>query len=152
MKTTNAALALLVGLAIAPSALLAQGHHTNGPGDAAAQAPGPDMARMMGMCGQSMMSGQGMMGGKSMMGGASMMGSQIPMLLGQKEALALSDEQVNQLEALSQSATAQREDHMAEMKRLDQDAMAVLTQEQQSNVRFEMRLMKGMKGMMQGMR
>lgn len=165
-----------VALLTVPAAALAQGHAQHDPQQGQQEQPRPGMMPM----GQ----GPGMMGGMGTM--EMMMGLPGPgLILRQKEALNLSDSQVQELEALQKQASDAHQAHMREMEpihrdvtqaleadkpdlaryesglkrladhhvkvhvemaRLGQLALDVLTPEQRSNVRYGMRVMRGMMG------
>jgi len=138
MKITTTALALMIGVAAGPNVLTAQSHHPEAGPTMGASPTEMDMNQMRGMC-QQMMSTtstmgmrdggargeMGMMGGRSMMDGQSTMGPQPSMLLGQREALELSGEQIERLEAMKERATERRASHMVEMKLLAEEITAV---------------------------
>ncbi len=129
---------LMVGMMAGPSLLTGQEHHPPESGAASEAQPGPDMSQMMDMemC-MKMMGGQGMMGGEGMMGGQGMMGAQPATLLGQKEALGLSEPQIERLEALRKRAFESRDRHMSEMSRLGQNISSALAETPPDLDRFE---------------
>jgi hypothetical protein len=177
ITTLLAATALLV-----PAGLSAQGHASHHPGT-----DGPPSTR--GMMGQQ----SGMRSMMSQQMGMQMMQPGPRMLLARRDALQLSDGQVEQLEQLQARADEMRSTHRSEMAsvrerlaalrgqdeldldryesllreqadlrvemqvgmaELGRDALAVLDEEQRSNVRIGMRMMQSMHsggGMMGGM-
>jgi Spy/CpxP family protein refolding chaperone len=98
MMKSKLLLVLLVGALSVPGAALAQGQHEHG----------DDEKESRGMMGQGMMK-QGMMG-QGMMSGRGP-----SMILKQKEALELTEAQVQRLEALQKELSETREAHMKEM-------------------------------------
>ena len=165
-----------------PAGLSAQGHASHHPGT-----DGPPSTR--GMMGQQ----SGMRSMMSQQMGMQMMQPGPRMLLARRDALQLSDGQVEQLEQLQARADEMRSTHRSEMAsvrerlaalrgqdeldldryesllreqadlrvemqvgmaEIGRDALAVLDEEQRSNVRFGMRMMRSMRsggGMMGGM-
>ncbi len=114
---------LLVGAVSVPGAALAQGQHEHGDDE-------KESRDMM---------GQGMMGG-GMMG---MMSSRGPsMILKQKEALELTEAQVQRLEALQKEVSEAREAHMKEMSPVKKQVGEALEGDKPDLSRYESALKK----------
>lgn len=129
MRIKIAVFLVLAGLATAPAAYGQQRPHDGARTDAA------DQLGMMSMHGdQAMMHQDGMMG--------KMMDSCPLAIVDRKEALGLDESQIERLEELGGQMTELRQAHMKSMKRLQADALDVLTDDQRSN------LDGGMSGMM----
>lgn len=127
MRNTRAALAVMVGLFGSATGLEAQEQAQESPASMQARMDGHDTAEMIGRC-RRMMGMMGMMGGVGMMGenGQRMMSPQPAELLRQREALGLTDEQIERLEALAERTSQNAETHMAEMDRLSAEITGVL--------------------------
>ncbi len=140
MSHRRIAFVAVVGLVVGAVGLAAQQppheHSTTGE----SRMVGHDMAQMRSMCqqmagmmseqgtmtGQGMMGGEGMMGGQGMMGRPGMMGPGAAVLLSQKDALQLTDAQVERLTEISQTASATEGRHLDEIRRLDEEIQEVL--------------------------
>jgi len=151
MRLTRTALALMVGVVAGPTALTAQSHNPMEDSAAGPAGMGRDVTQMTGMCEQmsgrmGMMSGQGMMGGQSMMSGPGMMGPQPMMLLKQREALGLSADQIERLEAMKERASVHRASRMTEMRRFDEDVAAATGEDTPDLARLETMLSKQAQG------
>lgn len=136
-RIMTAAVALTVGTVAGTDVLGGQQHHPRDTAAAGVPAGHHTMQmQMMAMChgmmgGEGMMS-QGMMSEQGMMADQGMMAVMSPqpaMLLHQREALGLTDDQVERLEEMGEEASASAESHMAEMERLNGEIRATLAAE-----------------------